>query len=366
MFFRLASRPIPRVSRMMAAARERGLDPVFIGAMREPSLARTDEWEGVRVERIGRPFPLVNGTRPLTYLRGVVGYGVAAVRLIFARRPALAHASDIEAAMPVILAGRLLGIPVIYNIHDNLAARYSVPRWVAAILNLVEGLVVCAATVTLVPEPFRRDLLPRWARARVLVVRNSPDDPGFAAGPNEPASPPRVLFAGWLDYGRGLRQVIELARAGTIHLVVAGEGDPRVLEQLSTTPNVEYLGFCAHRRIMELVASCDFVAAFYDPARPINRYAASNKIAEALAVGRPVLTNIELKVAPGLVAAGVALAVPYDAIATIGTQLDALRTNPLTYREASVRARKLYDSDYHPAQVRRVSFEALTAAGCAP
>ena len=38
-------------------------------------------------------------------------------------------------------------------------------------------------------------------------------------------------------------------------------------------------------------ARCDFSAALYDPIRPINRFAASNKIAEALAVGRPLIIN---------------------------------------------------------------------------
>ena len=363
LFVRMASRPIPRVSRMMAAARELGYDTVFVGATRDESLPRSDTWEGVRVERVGRPFPLVNGRRPFTYVRGVCSFWWGAAHFLVAMKPALVHASDVEAGIPAILVARLRGVPVVYNIHDNLAARYVLPRWIAFLLNSLEGLLVASASVTLVPEPFRRDLLPRWARARVRVVRNSPEDPGSHAPSTGPARPPRVLFAGWLDVGRGLREMLHLANQGVIHLVVAGDGDSQLQAELRGARNVEYLGFCSHADVIGLTIKCDYVAAFYDPARTINRYAASNKIAEALAVGRPVLTNVELEVASGLIAAGVAIAVPYACIRELGPDLDAWHTEPDRYTTAGRRAREHYERYYHSTQVRRASLDAFREAG---
>lgn len=362
LFLRLASRPIPRITRMMHVVSDLGYTPRFAGASRDASLPRTDTWEGVVVERIGRSFPLVNGRRPLTYLGGVLSFWWAAMRHIAERRPALLHASDVEAAVPAIVAGRVLGIPVVYNIHDNLAVRYVVPSWLATMLNALEGVLVRLSDVTLVPEPFRRDLLPAWARARVHVVRNAPEDPGYHPRA-VPRSVPRVLFAGWLDFGRGLREVLALASRGEIALVVAGEGDPELQAQLRGTRNVEYLGFRNHAEIIGLTEECDYVAAFYDPARTINRYAASNKIAEALAVGRPVLTNVELEVAPGLVAAGAAIAVPYARIAEIGAMLVELRDAPARYAAAGLAARRHYDAYYHSSTVQRASLDALREAG---
>lgn len=364
LFFRLGSRPIPRVTRIMDVVAEFNVHCLFIGARRESDLPLSDRWDGFDVIRIGRPFPLVNGRRPLTYLLGVLSYWRAAFALILSRRPQLVHASDFEAGVPTILAARILNIPVVYNIHDNLSVRYSVPRFIAAALNVAEGLLVRAASVTLVPEAFRRDLLPSWARGTVHVVRNSPHDPGYTPPDRAPNGTPRVLFAGWLDVGRGLRQMVAMARAGQIRLTVAGEGDALLRDELSRTPNVDFIGFCDHREIMARTAQCDYVAAFYDPVRVINRYAASNKIAEALAVGRPVLTNTELLVAPDLIRSGVALAVPYAKLGELGDQIRAHRSEQASYVACCERSRKLYEELYHSGEVLRATIDALNTAGC--
>ena len=271
-------------------------------------------------------------------------------------------ASDFEAALPAVLAARILGVPVLYNIHDNLSVRYAWPGWARAILNTLEGLVVRASTITLVPEPFRRDLLWSWARERVRVIRNSPDDPGYRE-PGAPANPPRVLFAGWLDFDRGLSEIVSLAGQGRIHLVVAGEGDARVQQLMRETPNVEYCGFCTHATVMELTAQCDYVAAFYNPSRTINRFAASNKIAEALAIGRPVLINEELEVASHLIVKGAAIAVPYKAIGSIPAAIVACHASQNNYLRACQDARRLYETDYHSSQVRQSTIAALRDAG---
>jgi len=69
-FLRQGSRPIPRVARMMRVARELGYNPVFFGAYRDANLPAQDSWEGFEIQRVGKFFPLVNGTRLGTYALG--------------------------------------------------------------------------------------------------------------------------------------------------------------------------------------------------------------------------------------------------------------------------------------------------------
>lgn len=362
-FLRLGSRPIPRVTRIMQVVRSLGADCLFVGGRRSEGLPEWDTWDGARVQRIGRVFPLVNGARPLTYIAGVFGYWWAAFRLLMATRPALIHASDFEAGVPCVIAGRITGTPVIYNIHDNLSVRYALPAWARAGLNALEGLVVRSASVTLVPEPFRRDLLVSWAQERVHVVRNSPADPGYHEPPERTGARPKLLFAGWLDFDRGLAQIVSLAGEGKIDLVVAGEGDERVQRLMRETPNVDYRGFCDHATIMQLTADCDYVAAYYNPRRMINRYAASNKIAEALAIGRPVLINEELMVATRLIESGAAISVSYEEISRVAEAIGVMHPDGASYRTACEAARRLYETDYHESRVLESTLAALATAG---
>ena len=95
-----------------------------------------------------------------------------------------------------------------------------------------------------------------------------------------------------------------------------------------------------------------FVSAFYDPSRTINRFAASNKIADALAVGRPILMNCELEIAKQLGPVGCALCVPYTKIAHLADKVVALADDRDTYNAACAKARAAYDANYAWEAVR--------------
>jgi len=363
-FVRLGNTPIPRVLRMMSVAREVGLAPRFLGAHREPGLPARDEWEGWEIERIGPYFPLLNGRRFFLYLFSVLRYWLALLARLSQLRPAVVHVSDFELFWPARLYTLLARRPLLYNIHDNLAQRYRCPRPVAALLNVLEGVAARAATVTLVPEDFRRAALPAWARKKVHVVRNTPIDPGFTPPAAPDGRPITLFFGGWIDAGRGIRELAELAGDHPeLRLRVAGNGDADLLEEVARMPGVESLGFLTHAEVMAETASCDLVTALYDPTRPINRFAASNKIAEALAVGRPLIFNSELEIAALLAPFRCALVVPYGDTRRLGEELLRLRADPENYREMCARARQAYEQHYAWEVVRGATLVALRAAG---
>jgi glycosyltransferase involved in cell wall biosynthesis len=344
---------------MMEAAAGVGLETLFLSARREAGLPAIDSWEGLSIERIGPEFPLLNGTRPLTYLKSVFGYNLALFRALRAKRPFVIHASDIE-AMPASALYRLLSnAHLVYNIHDNVAQRYPIPTAARALLNIVEGVFVLAADVTLVPEAFRRNALPPWARAKVKVVRNTPRDLGRAPLPSTD-EPIRIFFAGWLDWGRGLAQILDLVAANDdFELVVAGEGAPDVIARIRTNPRTRFLGFLGHGHIMTESAASHIIPALYDPARLINRYAASNKLAEALSLGRPVLINREMMIARDLERYDCTIIVDYASISSVAPRLRAAVRDPDRFRTLSDNARTAYEELYSWDIAQAAMVEAL-------
>lgn len=354
-FCRLGSRPIPRVLRMMNVARSAGFEAVFLSARREADLPSEEVIAGHTVRRIGRFFPLVNGSSFFTYLGGVVSYNIASFRALRRHQPGVVHCSDIE-TMPAVIIHRLFfRIRLIYNIHDNLSERYNLPGWARAILNVIEGVVVLSATVALVPEGFRRESLPRWCRKKVQIVRNTPEDKGRAA-PLRENRPIRIFFGGWLDAGRGLHEMLALVRQEPdFFLTIAGEGDPAIISKITSNPRTEYLGFVGHDEIMSETAHSHFVAALYSPHRPINRHAASNKLAEALSLGRPVLVNSEMLIIRDLADYDCLISMPYaDILGHAADKLrDLLAASPAdtggqntVYQQKSDAARRAYEALY--------------------
>jgi len=209
-FVRLDSRPVPRVTRMMRVAAEMGMAPTFLGAPRKEGLPRTEEWEGMHVERVGPVQPMLNGAGLRQYVVGTLWFNAAVFSALRKVRPGLVHASDVESAPACILYTKLHRVPFIYNIHDNFADRYVVPDIVRFFLNALEGLFVQASASTVVPESFRRQALPPWVHRKVSVVRNTPVDIGRTVPPPT-GERVRVLYAGWLDNGRGLSALLTLS-----------------------------------------------------------------------------------------------------------------------------------------------------------
>ncbi|WP_416832714.1 MAG: glycosyltransferase [Erythrobacter sp.] len=347
-FARLGSRPIPRVVRMMEEARGLGFDTLFLSGRREEGLADEEVYSGHNVRRIGPFFPLLNGRAGWLYLRSVLGYNHALWRQLRQLRPAIVHCSDIETMPAGILYRRFSGARLIYNVHDNLAQRYTIPAWAQAVLAQVEGLAVRLSSIALVPEEFRRDMLPSWCRRKIAVVRNTPTDRG-ALPPNRQRKPIKLFFGGWLDKGRGLGQLLKLVRENEeFELTLAGEGSAELVAEIEANPRTRYLGFVTHDEIMRETAKAHIVTALYDPVRPINRYAASNKLSEALSCGRPALVNSEMVITGSLAEYDCLIAVPYSEINTAAVEQmrAAMADDGARYDAMCVRAREAFEARY--------------------
>lgn len=363
-FVRLCSRPIPRVLRMMLAAQELGFTPRFVGAFREGGLNKHDKWDDWDVERIGPYFPLVNGTRPFLYLWSVFRFGLATFFHLMKTKPDLVHASEFEAFWACRWYGWLKRKPVIFNIHDNLGQRYNCAPWIAAVLNFFEGIACWAATVTTAPEEFRRDALPKFCRRNLIVVKNGPVDPGYCEIPARSSEQVKVFYGGWIDAGRGIKPLTEMiANCSDCSLRLAGEGGEELVNFAKAQVRVDFLGYLNHKQVIAETGACDFVAAFYDPVRPINRFAASNKIAETLAVGRPLLVNSEQEIVGLLREYDCAVIVDYSEVTSLGHILKDLRDDKERYEGMCQRAREAYNRYYAWPIIWAAMMKLYAAAG---
>ena len=139
----------------MQVAKELGYETTFCGAYREEGLEHEEQWAGWRVVRLGCHFPLLNGKRPILYLRSILSFNHELYRFLKEYKPELVHASDIETMPAAILYRARRGARLIYNIHDNFSQRYNVPSPFAFFLNVLEGMCVRAADVTVVPPTIK-------------------------------------------------------------------------------------------------------------------------------------------------------------------------------------------------------------------
>ena len=362
-FVRRSDRPPPRVTRMMTVAGQLGFVPLFVGAHRESGSATRSHSDGFEVRRIGRPFRRLHGSHPILYLLSVLRFSGALVTFLWHTRPGLVHASDFEVYAAARLYTFVFRARLIYNIHDNLADRYAWPRIGRAVLNLMEGVAVRLSSVTVVPEASRKAALPRWSERSVRVVRNSPIDPGFHPPP--PRGPHvTLLYAGWLDAGRGIREMARLVSENqAMRLRIAGSGDVNLVQDIAGMPGVSWLGRISHADALRETAACDFVGALYDPRIAINRHAASNKVAEALAIGRPLLINREVEITKLLAPYRCTVLVDYQDSDKAASVLSAIREARDEYEAMCRRSRQAYEDHFSWDKVRADTLDVFEVAG---
>lgn len=338
----------------MSIAGEDGSPVLFLGALRRPHLRRTEVWEGMPIRRVGIYYPVAS----LWYIVGTPIYVLCVLIWLIRHKPRFIHASDVE-GMCAPAFYRLLGgrAKIVFNIHDNYALKYRVPRWLKVILAKLEAFLGERADMVLVPDESRLRLLSPWKPRSCVIIPNSPRDPGYLKRRCDGRL--RIFAPGDLIWQRGYKALGELARRrGDVSLVVCGSGPTEVEEYVRNLPRAEYHGLVPQNQSLELGKSCDVVVAFYDPQYEINRYASSNKLHDAMALGRAVIVNNGVMMSDWVQEKRIGYSVPYGDVEALDKLVTRLLNDQEEMYRAGARGRALYEEHFDwrklAAQLRAV------------
>lgn len=154
-------------------------------------------------------------------------------------------------------------------------------------------------------ESFRRVAIERGRKAAedVFIVRNGPDTSVFRPVPGDQSLKVGARFligyVGLMSDQDGLDVALEALgalreRRADWHALFVGDGDAlpsarRLAADLGLDDAVTFAGFVQDRpRLVELIASCD-VCISPEPRNPLNERSTLVKVAEYMAVGRPIV-----------------------------------------------------------------------------
>lgn len=317
-FIRSSTNPGPRVVRMMEWMLGFHDDLEYWSPVRsnDPII---DETKFERT-KLGQ-YDYFGGRNVFAYLKFVLIENIRISILLFKRRKdiRLVHISDFELSILPSVALLLIRVPLIYNIHDNFSQRYGNSAWISWILNMFEGLIVSSSSVTLVPEQFRKDSLPKFCKNKVYVIPNFSIKSLFDAGieKHKNLSPVRFFYAGWIDVSRGVDKFAQLAielkkKKVDVTVEIAGWGSNEIVQSLTETLNAEGIELCFYGqlpqdKVHKILLDTHVSFAYYDTSKQINVLAASNKIPEILASNTILVTNCGTRIATQLQQADAAI-----------------------------------------------------------
>lgn len=298
-----AYEPDPRVRQEALSLIAMGCRVRILAWDRDRKSPAHESVEGVEVERV---FLTSTHGRGVTQ---VAFYAWLYVRMFWRalRTPFDAvHCHDLDTLPLGFVLGRLRRRPVIYDAHESFPDMLagSVPNIVRRALTRLETALIRRIDLLItVGETLRGHFVARGAR-RAVVVGNWKRLGEFSRTEwqnNEVRRklgvPHDALVVSCITHLRRDRKIDELLEAvreePDVYLVLAGSGalEDQVRRAAAANPRIVFVGFVSGTAIPDLTCAADVVFYGFDPENPNARFSAPNKLFEALAAGRPLITG---------------------------------------------------------------------------
>jgi glycosyltransferase involved in cell wall biosynthesis len=281
----------------------------------------------------------------------------------------VASSTPLTVALPALAAHRRAGTPFIFEIRDpwpELPEALRLPRPVLAGMGrLADAACRRAARVVALTEGIAGTAIARGADpAGVRVLPQGADldlfGPHVAAWrPDGTAGAVLAVYAGAHGTANGLDQLLDAAAllgGGTVRLLLVGEGARKpalVARAAAQALPVSFLDPLPKPAVARLLAGADIALHCLAPVAAFAELTAPNKLVEALAAGRPVVTNAPGRAARLLARSGAGIAVPPGDAPALAAALAALAADPARRAAMGAAGRALAERDFCARRIAR-------------
>jgi glycosyltransferase involved in cell wall biosynthesis len=336
----------PRIAKEAASLARAGYDVHAIVWDRERAYPREETRDGVRIHRVSLRAP---EGRPSLVL-SIPGWWTRLFLGILWLRPDVVHAVDFDTVVPAYLAARIRGARLVYDIFDFYADMVTapIPPRMRKLLASGERRMLGQADAVIVPDLHRSEQFGGARPKRLVEIMNVPEDRGLPATNKDPDGFV-VFYGGMIAKDRGLKDLVAACEDVGAKLIVAGHGpdEAELLGGIESSHAAAYLGTISYPEVLEQTAACQAVAALYDPSIPNNKFAAPNKLFEAMMFAKPVLTSEGTLAADIVREVGCGIVVRYGDRTALNRALETLMLAPEEAKAMGIRGREAFESRYN-------------------
>ena len=307
-------RPDPRVYREALALSDGGYQVTVLAWDRETGSLPVEEFGSVVVKRI--TTRKVRGMASL-----LLNYPSFCLRLLEASKKMdlqIVHAHDFDTLLPGLLISKLRQVPLVYDAHERYSKMIAVdvPPAVCKAVEMVEARLMKRSALFITINQAMGDHYRARASVEAIIIANVIELPDASlVKKHQPSEIIAIIYAGTLEPQRYLEETVEaVKRMDHIEYWVAGSGRFQGLieKAASETKNIRFLGFLPHEKLMEEMRRSDVVLLLLDPENENYRLAATNKMAEAMAYGIPLITSKRTLSAEIIEGAGCGIAIEWS------------------------------------------------------
>jgi glycosyltransferase involved in cell wall biosynthesis len=216
------------------------------------------------------------------------------------------HCHDLDTLPLGFILGKLKRKPIVYDAHESFADMLegSVPRAVQRGLVVIENFLIQRIDLLItVGEKLRRHFEERGAPRSVVVGnwkrledfwRTEQQNQDVRRRLGIPDGALTVVCITQLLKDRKIDELLAaVGECPNVYLILGGKGvlEQRVVDAAAINQRILFVGFASGSQIADYTCAADVVYYGFDPQNPNARFSAPNKLYEALAAGRPLITG---------------------------------------------------------------------------
>jgi glycosyltransferase involved in cell wall biosynthesis len=294
--------PDPRVRQEALTLVAMGCRVRILAWDRDVKSPATESMEGVEIERVHLVSRHGRGsTQIFFYMALYLRFIWRAFRTSFD----VMHCHDLDTLPVGFLVGKLKRKPVVYDSHESfmdMLAGSVPPAMRSGLMSLENFLIRRVDLLITVGEKLRRAFAERGARHTVVVgnwkalkeyQRTDLENRAVRQGLNIPQNALVVTCITQLLKNRMIEELVEAAKPfPDVFVILAGKGalEGQVKQWAAENPRVIFPGFIHASEVPAYTCASDVIYCGFDPNNPNARYAAPNKLFEALAGGKPLIS----------------------------------------------------------------------------
>jgi glycosyltransferase involved in cell wall biosynthesis len=294
--------PDPRVRQEALALIRKGCRVRILAWDRDLKSPALETMEGVEVERVFLPSLHGRGTTQLFF------YTWLYLKMFWKGWKSsfdVVHCHDLDTLPLGFALGKLKGKPIVYDSHESFVDMLegSVHPMVRRMLVSLETFLIRRVNLLItVGEKLRLHFVERGARHSVVVgnwkrleefSRSDDQNREIRRKLHIPDSAMVVVCIAQLFIDRKVEELLDaIDMTRDVHLIIGGKGalEELVKTRAANNPRIHYIGFVAAIEIPAYTCAGDVVYYGLDEQNPNARFSAPNKLFEALAAGKPMIT----------------------------------------------------------------------------
>ncbi len=353
-------KPDPRVLKEAETLVGAGHEVTILAWDREMKYPAEEERDGIKIVRISVPGGYGESS---SFLRGIAGYYLRALKWARTETYHVVHANDFDTLPLAVMLKKLHGWKIVYDAHDLYAGMIAevVPHSIAKIVGKMERKLLrftdarMAATAPLAELLFRGYDYEVIMNAKKLEEYNVPREKIEELRRRiNPGGMLTIVYIGVLDLSRPLPLIIRAVKGlEGVQLIIGGRGphEEEIMSMIQGVNNINYLGWVNREDIPLYTLASDLVILTPNPHKDYTRIAVANKLMEALAAGKPVISSEGTEGGRIVEECRAGFLCEHGDIDCLREKIKLLKDEPELHRKFSENARRCAEEKYNWAEM---------------